>query len=124
MCQTKQILFDSVIYLSNKPQTVNKTNMRNINIHTLRRIVFNLLPCLLMLTAVAKQASAANETDGWTLYPSYSNITEIEPTGKEVYKLYNEYKSNTPYSKAYKTPIRTSTCLKETATSPTCLTYT
>ncbi|WP_418553167.1 type IX secretion system anionic LPS delivery protein PorZ [Prevotella sp.] len=61
--------------------------MRNINIHTLRRIVFNLLPCLLMLTAVAKQASAASETDGWTLYPSYSNITEIEPTGKEVYAL-------------------------------------
>lgn len=40
-----------------------------------------------MLTAVAKQASAADGTDGWTLYPSYSNITEIEPTGKEVYVL-------------------------------------
>lgn len=40
-----------------------------------------------MLTAVAKQASAADETDGWTLYPSYSDITEIEPTGKDVYVL-------------------------------------
>lgn len=39
-----------------------------------------------MLTA-AQNSAAGNNTDGWTLYPSYSNITEIEPTGKEVYVL-------------------------------------
>lgn len=61
--------------------------MRNINIHTLRHLVLYFLPCLFLLFAAPKSTINAVNSDGWTLYPSYSNITEIEPTGKEVYVL-------------------------------------
>ena len=45
------------------------------------------LPCLFLLLSVPANAISGGGTDGWTLYPSYGNITEIEPTGKEVYVL-------------------------------------
>ncbi|WP_298450643.1 two-component regulator propeller domain-containing protein [uncultured Prevotella sp.] len=61
--------------------------MRNVNIHTLRHIILCFMPCLFLLFAAPKSTINAASTDGWTLYPSYSNITEIEPTGKEVYVL-------------------------------------
>ena len=98
----KQILPAGVISLSNKPQAVNKTIMQKINTHILRHIMSCCLPCLFLLLSVPANAISGGSTDGWTLYPSYGNITEIEPTGKEVYVLASKYKECSRFEKQNK----------------------
>ena len=55
-----------------------------MKIKTYRHIRTTLLTAA--ITAVATAATAQG-TDKWTLYPSYANITEIQPAGKNTFVL-------------------------------------
>ena len=51
----------------------------------------------LLFIAAAAHKAAAQGAGRWTLYPSYADITEIEPAGKNVFVLASEnvYSYNT-----------------------------
>ena len=60
--------------------------MAKTNAYHIRRLM--LAACLPALMAAPLRLAAQDGGDGrWRLYPSYADITEIEPTGKSVFVL-------------------------------------
>lgn len=61
--------------------------MRKKNAHNTGQTVIHCISCLLFLAVLIPKHTVAAGQGGWTLYPSFSKITEIEPAGSNVYVL-------------------------------------
>lgn len=61
--------------------------MRKKNAHNTGHTVIRCISCLLLLAVFTPLRIIASGQGSWTLYPSFSGITEIEPAGGNVYVL-------------------------------------